>query len=70
MEAPAVALAGLAQAVEQGEVARDDVVLLSVTGGGVERLDRDAPLQGPGDVPLVKRDEAVAFVAEVADGLV
>jgi cysteate synthase len=69
MEAPAVALAGLAQAVEQGAVARDDLVLLSVTGGGVDRLDRDAALQGPGEVPLVKRDEAVAFVAEVADGL-
>jgi cysteate synthase len=70
MEAPAVALAGLAQAVAAGEVARDDCVLLSVTGGGVAHLDRDAPLQGPGDVPLVNRVEAVAFVAEVADGLV
>jgi cysteate synthase len=69
MEAPAVALGGLAQAVQQGEIARDDLVLLSVTGGGVARLDREAPLQGPGDVPLVKRDEAVAVVAEVADGL-
>jgi cysteate synthase len=69
MEAPAVALAGLAQAVEQGEIARGDCVLLSVTGGGMDRLAQDAPLRGPGDVPLVKRDEAVDVVAEVADGL-
>ncbi|HYF46392.1 MAG TPA: hypothetical protein VD926_09300, partial [Acidimicrobiales bacterium] len=69
MEAPAVALAGLAQAVEHGEIAHEDLVLLSVTGGGVARLAQDAPLQGPGEVPLVKRDEAVDVVAQVADGL-
>jgi cysteate synthase len=69
MEAPAVALAGLARGVAQGEVARDDCVLLSVTGGGVQRLHRDGALRGPGDVPLVRRDEAVDLVAEVADGL-
>jgi cysteate synthase len=69
MEAPAVALAGLAQAVVSGAIARDDCVLLSVTGGGVERLGRDAPLQAPSDVVLVPRDEAVEIVAKVADGL-
>ena len=69
MEAPAVALAGLAQAVAAGEIARDDCVLLSVTGGGVDRLNEDAPIQGPSDVVLVPRAEAVEVVAKVADGL-
>lgn len=69
MEAPAVALAALAQAVAAGEISREDCVLVSITGGGVRRLDRDAPLQGPGDVPLVGRDEAVDLVVRVADGL-
>ena len=69
MEAPAVALAGLAQAVATGEIARQDGVLLSVTGGGVERLGQDAPIQGPSDVVLVSREEAVEVVAKVADGL-
>ena len=49
---------------EQGDV-EADVTDRRQVGPGC----RDAPLQGPGDVPLVKRDEAVAFVAEVADGL-
>jgi cysteate synthase len=69
MEAPAVALGGLAQAVAGGEIARDDCVLLSVTGGGVDRLDADASLQGPSDVTLVRRSEAADLVAKVADGL-
>ena len=69
MEAPAVALAALAQAVAAGEVARHDVVLLSVTGGGVERRRREAPLRGPSDVVLAPREEAVAAVAKAADGL-
>ncbi len=69
MEAPAVALAGLAQAVATGEIGRQDGVLLSVTGGGVERLGQDAPIQGPSDVVLVSREEAVEVVAKVADGL-
>ena len=69
MEAPAVALGGLAQAVATGEIARDDCVLLSITGGGMDRLDADAPLQGPSDVRLVPRAEAVDVVARVADGL-
>lgn len=69
MEAPAVALGGLAQAVAGGEIARDDCVLLSVTGGGMDRLDADAPLQGPSDVTLVRRSEAAELVAKVADGL-
>jgi cysteate synthase len=69
MEAPAVALGALEQAVDVGEIGPDDCVLLSVTGGGVDRLDRDAPLQGPGEVPLVDREAAVKVVAEAADGL-
>lgn len=69
MEAPAVALAALEQAVAAGEIGPEDCVLLSVTGGGVERLDRDGSLQGPGEVPLVDRDAAVKLVAELADGL-
>lgn len=69
MEAPAVALGALEQAVDTGEIASEDCVLLSVTGGGVDRIDRDTPLQGPGEVPLVDREAAVKVVAEVADGL-
>jgi len=69
MEAPAVALAALEQAVAAGEIGHDDCVLLSVTGGGVERRHQDAPIQGPSDVVLVPRAEAVEVVARVADGL-
>jgi cysteate synthase len=69
MEAPAVALGALAQAVATGQIARDDCVLLSITGGGMDRLDTDAPLQGPTEVTIVPRSEAVDAVAEVADGL-
>jgi cysteate synthase len=69
MEAPAVALAGLAQAVAAAEIGREDGVLLSVTGGGVERLGQDAAIQGPSDAVLVSREEAVEVVAKVADGL-
>ncbi len=69
MEAPAVALGALEQAVAAGEIGREDCVLLSVTGGGMDRLAADAPLEGPGTVPLVDRETAVKVVAEVADGL-
>ena len=64
-----MALAALAQAVATGEIAREDCVLLSITGGGMDRLDAEAPLQGPSEVTLAPRSEAVDVVAEVADGL-
>ena len=64
-----MALAALAEAVATGEIGREDCVLLSVTGGGMDRLDADAALQGPSDVTLAPRSEAVDVVAGVADGL-
>jgi cysteate synthase len=39
--AAAVAVASLRQAVEGGEVRRDDLILLNLTGGGLERIRRD-----------------------------
>ena len=37
----AVAAASLLQAVESGEVDKDDCILLNISGGGVERLKAD-----------------------------
>ncbi|MES1242001.1 MAG: cysteate synthase [Acidobacteriota bacterium] len=39
--AAAVAVASLRQAVAEGKVRRDDLILLNLTGGGLERLRRD-----------------------------
>ena len=39
--AAAVALAGLQQAVATGRIARDETVLLNVTGGGIKRLEAE-----------------------------
>ena len=69
MEAPAVALGGLAQAVAAGEIARDDCVLLSVTGGGWSAWRPTPRCRARSSVRLVPRSEAVDVVAEVADGL-
>jgi hypothetical protein len=44
-------------------------VLLSITGGGMDRLDAEAPLQTPSEVILAPRSAAVDVVAGVADGL-
>lgn len=69
MEAPAVAMGALEQAVATGEIGRGDCVLLSVTGGGVERLAADAPLIGPTDVPLVPRAAAVEALVKAAESV-
>ena len=54
----------------RGEIARDDCVLLSVTGGGVERLAAGRPAaRARRACASCRADEAVDVVAEVADGL-
>jgi cysteate synthase len=47
MEAPAVALAGLIDAVETGAIPPDESVLLGVTGGGVGHLAAEVELHPP-----------------------
>ena len=37
----AVAAASLLQAVQSGEVAKDDCILLNISGGGTQRLKND-----------------------------
>jgi cysteate synthase len=41
MTSCAVAAASLLQALEMGEVDKDDCILLNISGGGVERLKAD-----------------------------
>lgn len=69
MEAPAVAMAALEQAVKGGEIEPGDCVLLSITGGGVERLAADEQLEGPGEVALATRDDAVGVIVAAAEAL-
>ncbi|MEL0330867.1 MAG: hypothetical protein VW982_01480, partial [Candidatus Poseidoniales archaeon] len=41
MTSSAVAAASLLQALERGEVDRDDCILLNISGGGTQRLKQD-----------------------------
>lgn len=45
--ATAVAVACLGEAVAQGRIGKDAVVLLNITGGGRQALERDYPLTSP-----------------------
>ena len=42
----AVAAASLLQAVETGEVNKDDCILLNMSGGGVDRLKKEIETHG------------------------
>ena len=45
LNAPAIAVAALEQAIEAGSIQRNDTVLLNITGGGVSRMMEDHSLQ-------------------------
>ena len=68
MEAPAVALGALHQAVAAGAVGRDDVVLLGVTGGGVERLRQDVELHPARPDLLTSRAPATDAIVDLVEG--
>jgi len=43
LNAPGVAVAALARAIDGGRVSPDDIILLNITGGGVARIKEDYP---------------------------
>lgn len=65
MEPAAVALAGLADAVTTGDVARGDRVLLAVTGAGERLQAATGSRYAPDGVVLVDRDDTEAAVETV-----
>jgi len=65
LNAPGVAVAALARAIEGGRVSPDDIILLNITGGGVERIKEDYPryMLQP-DVTISRWEEAVQFLED------
>jgi cysteate synthase len=65
LNAPGVAVAALAQAIDAGAVSPDDIILLNITGGGVARIKEDYPryMLQP-DVTISRWEEAVQFLEE------
>lgn len=57
--AGAVALASLKQAIYRGEVHRDDVILLNISGGGGERFMSEHETEVVEPVAIVEKDEAI-----------
>jgi len=57
--AGAVALASLKQAIYRGEVHRDDMILLNISGGGGERYMAEHETEVIEPVAIVDKDEAV-----------
>jgi cysteate synthase len=63
LNAPAVAVAALVQAVESGEVGPEDLILLNITGGGVSRVKEDFALFTlQPDITISQGEEAVEFL--------
>lgn len=63
LNAPAVAVAALAEAAMSGALKADDTILLNITGGGVSRLRDDFALNTmQPDVTISSPDEAVEFL--------
>ena len=60
----AVAAASLLQAVESGEVDKDDCILLNISGGGVERLKMDIETRAVNPWMRVKKATAVDAILE------
>jgi cysteate synthase len=63
MEAPAVAIAGLVDAVARGDILSEESVLLAITGGGVERRRVEVALEPPDRVVTVARGATAPTVA-------
>lgn len=68
-DAPAVAVASLAQAVKEGAVAKDEIIMLNITGGGEERAksEQDVVYARPHLVlnPALPSEEIVAVVKQL-----
>ena len=60
----AVAAASLLQALESGEVDKDDCVLLNISGGGIKRLKQDMETRTVKPWIRVKRSSAVQDILE------
>jgi len=65
LNAPGVAVAALARAIDGGRVSPDDIILLNITGGGVARIKEDYPryMLQP-DVTISRWEEAVQFLED------
>ncbi|RQW80455.1 MAG: cysteate synthase [Methanothrix sp.] len=65
LNAPGVAVAALQQAVSLGTVQSDDIILLNITGGGVERVKEDCTLHHlPPDITIEAShwEDAIEFL--------
>jgi cysteate synthase len=63
LNAPAVAVAALVQAVESGKIGPEDIILINVTGGGVSRVKEDFVLNTlQPDITISKWEEAMEFL--------
>jgi cysteate synthase len=63
--AASVAVASLLQATEEGEVGREDLVLLNLTGGGYERIREDHPVHLLSPSLTLKEDTSLEEVEEL-----
>jgi cysteate synthase len=65
LNAPGVAVAALMQAVESGTVSPEDIILLNITGGGLDRIKEDL-VQNPllPDATISSPEEATRFMEE------
>lgn len=65
LNAPAVAVAALANAIESGLVMPDDIIILNITGGGVSRLKEELmPEALKPDIIVSSSEEAIDFLAD------
>lgn len=64
LNAPAVAVAALANAIESGVIMSDETILLNITGGGVSRLKEELmPEALRPDIIVSSSEEAIDFLA-------
>ncbi len=64
LNAPAVAVAALSQAVQEGRVRPNETILLNITGGGLARMREDYELQALRPLAKVKSWEEAAELLE------
>ncbi len=64
LNAPAVAVAALCQAVQEGRVQPNETILLNITGGGLARMREDFELQALQPLAAVKSWEEAAELLE------
>ena len=64
LNGPAVAVAALSQAVQEGRVGPNETILLNITGGGLARMKEDHELQALQPLAAVKSWEEAAELLE------